>query len=270
MIDTKDLTLHGIGYRVSGCGPQAIVLLRGLARWSEHWIGFDQQLARHGYKVISIDNRGFGRSQGASVKNLDVPQMAEDVAAILTKEAPSGAHLVGVSLGGMIAITLAATKPQLVRSLMVINSSVSASRLKRLSSRAMLSILSLLLRSKNGHKNLADILLGPKTPQERKQQFVESWQKIDFSNDIKLAHLWAQLKAARRFNGGSEMAAVRCPSRVIKGAADVFVDPRNSDFIHKCIKDSELITHPTAGHEIVFEDPAWLEKNIMEQISACP
>lgn len=269
MAEYKEHSLNGIGYRTIGGGTRTIILLRGLARWSEHWLGFDETLAGLGYKVVTIDNRGFGRSSLADVKNLNVALLAEDVAGIITKEAPAGAHVVGVSLGGMIAIALAAHKPQLVRSLMVINSSVSSSNYSRLTSKAIIPMLSVLMKLKRGHERLASVLLGPETSQEKKQYFSERWQKIDFAADIKLANLLAQLRAARQFDGRGEMAAIRCPVCVIKGAKDIFVDPQNSDFIHKSIRHSELEIHPLAGHEIIFDDPDFVSKKIRAQVEAC-
>lgn len=266
----SERTANGIGYRVSGSGDKVIVLLRGLARWSDHWLGFDEALASHGYKVIAIDNRGFGRSASLSVKNLNIAQMAEDVAGVITKEAPAGAHVVGVSLGGMIAICLASLKPQLVRSLMIVNSSVASSRLSRISRRALLSVGSLLIRSNKGHAKLANTLMGKETPPSRKAELAEGWKKIDFNAVVKLRQLWSQLMAARKFSGHIEMAAIRCPVSVIKGGADAFVDPQNSDFIQKSIRGAQLIVHPSAGHEIVFEDPEWMTKKIMEHIAAYP
>jgi pimeloyl-ACP methyl ester carboxylesterase len=262
-------TIDGVGYRVTGSGEKAIVLLRGLARWSDHWLGFDEQLAAHGVKVIAIDNRGFGRSAQLTVKNLDIAQMAEDVAAVITKEAPGGAHIVSVSLGGMIAMSLAAFKPQLVRSLIIVNSSVASSKLQRISRRALLSIGSIVARSNKGYGKLANSILGQNTSSIRKAELAERWKKIDFAASMKLKNLWSQLMAARNFGGLSEMAAIRCPVTVIKGNSDAFVDPKNSDFIQKNIKGAQLLTHPSAGHEIVFDDPEWMIKRIMEHIDAC-
>ena len=262
-------TLNGVGYRVTGSGNKSIVLLRGLARWSDHWLGFDNMLADRGFKVIVIDNRGFGLSVGLPVNNLKISQMAEDVAGVITKEAPGGAHVIGVSLGGMIGICLAAMKPQLLKSLMIINSSVAASKMTRLSRRAIFAIGWVLTRSRKGHGKLADVILGHETSALRKAEFAEKWQKIDFQSKVKVAHLWAQLAAAKKFSGLSEMAAIRCPVMVIKGEKDYFVDPKNSDFIQKSIKNAEIVVHPLAGHEIAFDDPEWMIKKIMEQIAAC-
>ncbi len=268
MAIVAERSLNGIGYRVLGEGQNAIVLLRGLARWSDHWLGFDEALAARGLKVITIDNRGFGRSSAASIDELTVSFMAEDVAGVITKEAPSGAHILGVSLGGMIAISLAAFKPQLVRSLVIINSSVGSSGLRRLSGRAILTLLVLLSRSKKGHMKLADVLLGDKTVAERRLEFAQRWQAIDSISTISMKSLLAQLMAAKKFNGQSELAAIRCPVRVVKGNADRFVDPSNSDFIHKSIRGSELIVHADAGHELVFDDPDWILAKISEHIQS--
>jgi pimeloyl-ACP methyl ester carboxylesterase len=55
---------------------------------------------------------------------------------------------------------------------------------------------------------------------------------------------------------------VKCPVTVVRSSGDLFVDPANSDFIHRQIKGSSLLSHPTAGHELAFEDPDWLSSMI--------
>ncbi len=251
--------VRGVSYKVMGDGPLSILLLRGLGRWSDHWLGFDRRLAEAGFRVISLDNRGFGLSRDSILpKNIAIQDLAEDVAAIASKEAPQGALIVGLSLGGMIALSLASTRPQLVRGLMIINSSVSGANLKRISGRAISVLASALLGFKNSYVNLASVLLSSGSSPERRQELALRWSEIDQNAKPDPWRIMRQLITAKQFNGLAELASVKCPVTVIRSEGDLFVDPANSDFIHRQIKGSSLISHPTAGHELAFEDPDWL------------
>ena len=250
--------IQGIHYSVSGNGSNTVVLLRGLGRWSEHWLGFESLLASKGLRVITIDNRGFGESKDVKIdRHSRMDEFADDVALIISKEAPSGAHVIGVSLGGMIALSLAAMKPQLVKSLVIVNSSVAGADVNRISTRAILAIISVIIGSKKGYERLAGILLGATSSAEKKSKMASAWAAIDSRKRPLFGHVWAQLMAARSFHGLVEMASVRCPVIVIKSEGDLFVDPANSDFIHGTLKGSTMIKHPTAGHELAFDDPEW-------------
>ncbi len=260
---TDQRQIQKVSYKVFGTGPVSILLLRGLGRWSDHWLGFDQRLANAGYRVISVDNRGFGASSEAKLPpGGSIQDLAEDVAAIVSREAPEGAVVVGVSLGGMIGLALASTRPQLVRGLMIINSSVAAAKLKRISGRALAAILSALLGFKTGYYKIACVLLSLGASAAHRQQLAQMWSDIDSKMKPDPWRMLWQLKAARCFHGMSELMAIKCPVTVVRSTGDLFVDPANSDFIHRQIKGSSLVSHPTAGHEITFEDPDWLTSAI--------
>lgn len=262
-------SMDGVHYRVIGDGKKTVVLLRGLGRWSEHWLGFENFLATKGIRVIAIDNRGFGRSSSIKINcHQNIDEFADDVALIIAKEAPAGAHIIGVSLGGMIALSVAAMKPQLVASLMLVNSSVAAAKLSRISRRGLVAIGSILVGSKHGYERLAKILLGPETTSDKTSKMAGAWAAIDAVSKPAVTNVWAQLMAARKFAGISEMAAVGCPVTVVKSENDLFVNPANSEFIHKHVKGSVILNHATAGHELVYDDPEWLASAILKQLDA--
>ena len=259
---------NGIYYFVQGSGPNTVVLLRGLGRWSEHWLGFEGLLVSRGLRVITIDGRGFGKSQQTKISSkMRMVDLADDVAQILTKESPAGAHLVGLSLGGMVAISLAAMNPQLVRSLMIVNSSVSASGMKRLTRRALVSLVKVICRTKYSYQALTEAVLSEYTTAAKKNAMAQAWSGIDGRHKIPLAQLWRQIIIASKFNGSMEMTSLRCPVTIVRCAADRFVDPSNSDFIHRQIKGSRLISHPTAGHELAVDDPEWFANVIIDFVS---
>lgn len=260
-------TENGVFYTLKGSGPHTVVLLRGLVRWSAHWLGFDDLLAERGLRVIAVDNRGFGRSSKlAGGISLSVHDMADDVAQVIAKEAPGGAHVVGISLGAMIGLALASMKPQLVRSLVMVNSSVGGSGIPRISAKALLAITQIILFGRRGYDSLASALLGPDTPQETKQKLALSWSKIDRDAGVSMRGLWTQLVAARNFDGFVEMSAIHCPVTIVRCDQDQFVDPRNSDFLHRQMKNSEITKHPKAGHELAVDDPEWFLRVIKESL----
>ena len=111
-----DLSCH---WRVLGkSGDPAIVLIHGFGASSSHWRHNAGALAAAGFQVFSLDLIGFGRSGQPGLNrrfSLDNRLWAEQVAAFVEDIVGRPAVLVGNSLGGLTAVTIAAQRPELVR-----------------------------------------------------------------------------------------------------------------------------------------------------------
>lgn len=105
-----------IAYRRRGSGP-TVVLLHPLALSGQVWDPVVDQLAAH-FDVLAPDARGHGDS-GWDGAEFGVDELADDVAALLDGVRLRTAHLVGMSMGGSIAITAAARHPDRVDRLVV-------------------------------------------------------------------------------------------------------------------------------------------------------
>jgi pimeloyl-ACP methyl ester carboxylesterase len=162
----------------------------------------------------------------------------------------------------MVGLALGAMKPQLVRSLIMVNSSVGSSGISRLSPKAMLAIIKVLVSGGHGYTALSRALLSPGAGDDKRQKLATEWKKIDLTAKILVVSLWRQIAAARKFFGLVEMSAISCPVTILRCDQDQFVDPRNSDFIHKNISHSELVRHSSAGHELAIDDPDWFAQQI--------
>jgi pimeloyl-ACP methyl ester carboxylesterase len=107
----------------AGSGPP-VVLLHGLGGSSDWWRHNVDVLAER-YLVSTVDLVGFGRNR-FFLRNSKLPLRFDDIAALLARWIESSfdepVHLVGNSMGGQIAIHLAASRPELVRSLILVDS----------------------------------------------------------------------------------------------------------------------------------------------------
>lgn len=102
-----------------GEGP-AMVLVHGLGSSGRDWEEQVEHFASS-YRVLRLDLRGHGRSERPPGPYY-IAQFARDLAVFLRKTEAVPAHIVGLSMGGMAALELAAGAPGLVRSLVVVNS----------------------------------------------------------------------------------------------------------------------------------------------------
>ena len=113
---TKRLDHRGcrLAYEVQGQGPP-VLLIQGVGVHGNGWRPQVEALSDR-YTCLTFDNRGMGESQPAGVP-VTVEQMADDAVALLDAEGWGSAHVIGHSLGGLVALHFALTARQRVRSL---------------------------------------------------------------------------------------------------------------------------------------------------------
>jgi 3-oxoadipate enol-lactonase len=105
-----------INYLVEGDGPETVVLVNGLADDLLTWVYQVDALLAAGYRVLRFDNRGIGESSkpaGPYTTEL----FAQDAKALVDHLGITNFHLMGVSMGGMIAQEYALAFPRDLRSL---------------------------------------------------------------------------------------------------------------------------------------------------------
>ena len=96
----------------------ALLLIMGMGSQLVHWPdAFCQQLADHGYYVVRFDNRDAGRSTHLPGAHYTLEDIADDAVGLLDALRIDSAHVVGASLGGMVAQLMAIEHPPRVRSL---------------------------------------------------------------------------------------------------------------------------------------------------------
>ena len=100
-----------IAFDVVGAGDP-LVLISGFGYPSSLWFRMLPQLAKT-FRVVTLDNRGVGRSTATS-RSWTVNDMARDVVAVLDEAGCERAHVLGCSMGGVIALELALVAPERV------------------------------------------------------------------------------------------------------------------------------------------------------------
>ena len=110
-VATVDGPVGPIAYRRAGTG-RAVLLLHPLALSSASYRSLQHRLAAS-YDVIAVDARGHGDS-GWDNEPFGVNDMAGDVVALMDTLGLARAHMVGMSMGGSVAVVLAAQQPERV------------------------------------------------------------------------------------------------------------------------------------------------------------
>src|SRR5437899_1734771 len=117
-------------YEDTGGGGPPVVFSHGLL-WSGKMYRFQVEALRGSHRCISFDFRGQGRSPIAD-SGYDMDTLARDAAALIEKLRAAPCHFVGLSMGGFIGMRLALRRPELLRSLTLIETAADPGRAARL------------------------------------------------------------------------------------------------------------------------------------------
>ena len=105
-----------LSYSIEGEGPP-VILIQGVGLPGRAWLPQIEAL-RERFTVITFDNRGVGGSDGGP-DPLTIDAMAADAAAILQRENIDRVHVIGHSMGGLIALRFALMNPARIKSLIL-------------------------------------------------------------------------------------------------------------------------------------------------------
>ena len=106
-------------YETYGEG-EPVLLIHGLGSSMEDW-EWQVSVLRRAFTVVTYDVRGHGKT-GKPLEGYSLSQFSNDAAKLITALVLGPVHVVGLGMGGMIALQLALSSPDLVRSLVIVNS----------------------------------------------------------------------------------------------------------------------------------------------------
>ena len=243
-----------LGLRALGEGS-CIVLIHGLARVSATWGQVALALASR-HRVLLPDHPGMGTS-----RDLKAPWSLESYARLQLETLRSSGekgpfHLVGLSMGGMVALSLARELGSDCASLMLLASSTRESGLLRLSPAAVLRIIGRFLihpRSAGDH-NIKEVV--SRRTRERWPDLGVQLDSLLRAADSRKGMLWRQLVACALYGGRRSFGSLPEKRIVVVGEGDRFVPPRNSWKLAR-LCGAPLYAKPGLGHDFSLDAPQW-------------
>ncbi len=260
-IDIGPVTL---GYAMSGEGQKGTLIF-------SHSLFFDKSMFRHqmeyfsrDYRVIAYVHRGHGDSGHATDGRYDVEAMAEDAIRLIEMLDFGSVHFAGNSLGGFVALRLAARRPDLVRSAIAIGSSGDAEE----NPERFASLAAYL--NEYGGRGIEDDVLGIMfgATSMARDDFHAERQKWREHLSV-LEPLIARAAAGVVQRGGINRALAGSPTPVfaIAGVEDHVYPARLSQTIAQAALRGEWTTIEQAGHSVALEQPDATNAAIAEFIA---
>ncbi len=240
-------------YYVERGQGEPIVFLQGLAGDCLSWMGQLKHFGRE-YRCIAVENRDVGQSAYAAGAYATA-DIAVDVAEILGQLRAEPAHVVGVSMGGMVAQELAVARPELVRSIVLVNTLACSDEWFQ----GTLAAFELIRRHVPSTASFFEAIL----PWWVSHRFFEdsgrvSWLKWLLAQapyDQRVDGFARQIDACRRHDARSRLGRVACPVLIVNGEDDRIMPVRYADELQALIPHAQRRTLSGIGHALPVEDP---------------
>ena len=241
-----------IAWERRGSG-ETLLLIHGLgyARWG--WEPVLPALVDR-FDVILFDNRGIGESD-APPGPYTAAEMAADAVQVLEEAGVERAHVVGTSLGGMVAQELALTSPNRVERLVLACTTPGGPKAHPMPQVTLaLMAEAATLEPAVALRRFVENALAPETV-EAHPELVDRIMAHRLATGQSPAAWAAQAAAGVTFDAYDRLGGLTAPTLVQHGDEDVVVDPRNADLLVGLLPDARLERFPGTGHLYFWEAP---------------
>ena len=218
---------------------------------------FDNQVAvfKDHYRCIAWDHRGQGQSE-VTADGYDMDTLYEDAVALIEALDVGPVHFAGLSMGGFVGMRLAARRPDLVKSLILMETTADPEPQENHRKYKMLNFVARWLSMRLVAGSVMSIMFGQKflTDPNRTAQRAE-WRLRLLNND-RIGISRAVSGVVNRQGIYDEIDKITAPTLIMVGDQDVATVPEKSERIHAKVPNSQLVMISGAGHSSSVEEPA--------------
>lgn len=247
-----DVEGQNIHYEVAGEGPAIVFLHGGTGDAASYW-GHQVPAFAEEFMVITLDHRGYGKSGLVETKNY-LESCADDIDRLLDHIGAAKAHLVGLSLGGRVALQFALQHPQRL-SRLVLADTLSGVRTEKL--RRFIDDVLIATARNAGMEQVFDLNL--------LWAFSEDYLSDHAHEFAAQRKVWAEqsaedfanvLEATRDIDVTGELHNISAPTLVIWGSEDIEVPRVYADLLVENIVNSMMVVIAGSGHKTCVEKPS--------------
>lgn len=268
------LSINGgeIYYEDTGGPGEPIVFSHGLL-WSCRLYDAQVGALRDHYRCIAYDHRGQGQSElspsGASVHTIDIETVTADAIGLIEGLGLGRVHFCGLSMGGFVGMRIAARRPDLLRSLLLLETSADPEPRENVPRYRLLNFVARWIGLRLVTTPVMRIMFGrsflmdPARDRER-----ELWRARLAGNR---RDIWRAVNGVIERRGVyEELGRISMPTLVLVGEEDVATVPAKAERIHQAIVGSRLVRIPRAGHSSTVEEPEAVTAAIRGFLDALP
>jgi 3-oxoadipate enol-lactonase len=265
-IEVNGTTLY---YEDTGPGStgETIAFSHGLL-WGTELFAPQIAALRGRYRCIAWDHRGQGRSAADRRNTIGMELVWHDAAQLLERLAVGPVHFCGLSMGGFVALRMAAFRPELVRSLILIETSADEEPRENVGRYRTLTAAVRLLGPRVVMSRVLPIMLGKTilTDPARRGEVARFAELMGRRKDI-----WRAVNGViDRAPVRGELGRITAPALILVGDEDVATVPEKAERLAAGIRGAKLVRVPRAGHSSTVEEPAAVTAAVEAFLAALP
>jgi len=242
-----------LAYVVRGTSGPDVLLIMGFGMGKELW---EPQLAglERTHRLIAFDNRGVGESERGDRRAFSMALLADDACRVLDAVGLERAHVVGVSMGGMIAQEMALRHPSRVRSLALVATHPGSPRYV-LPPREGLVLFpqTFMGDAASRMRTTRALLYPPEFVSSTGEDVLDARMRQMMRRATPTPVLLAQIAAIARHHTVSRLHRIDAPTLVVRPGKDVLVRAAGSDELARRIPGARLSRYDEAGHGVIFQ-----------------
>ncbi|HEY2398075.1 MAG TPA: alpha/beta fold hydrolase [Solirubrobacteraceae bacterium] len=242
-----------LSYERSGSGPP-LLLIMGMSGTALHWGEPFLELLRGDFDVIAYDHRGVGASTRLDGP-ITIAQLADDASALLSALEIESAHVLGISMGGMIAQELALEHPEQLRTL-ALGCTYCGGPESRPTSAAVLGRLADAMTSGDRERALRagwEVNVSPAMAAD--EAAYAEFLAVAARRAVAVPVVMAQLQACAAHDTSARLHELATPTLVIHGTEDEMLPVENGRLVARLIPGSRLEILDGIGHMFFWEQP---------------
>lgn len=254
-----NLEVNGTTLYYEDTGPgstgETIVFSHGLL-WNTALFAPQIAALRERYRCVAWDHRGQGKSASDPHRHcIGMELVWQDAVALIEKLGLGAVCFVGLSMGGFVAMRMAARRPDLVKKLVLLETSNDPEPTENIGRYRMLTAVYRVLGGRLTSSRVASIMLG-------KSILADPARKDEVARYVKLMSerrdVWKAVNGVidRAGIAASELSRISVPTLVIVGEEDVATPHTKAQQIAAGVRGAELVSIPRAGHSSTVEEPA--------------
>lgn len=240
-----------------------ILLLTGLAAKRYGWY-YQLDEFGHRYRTIALDHRDISDSDEVT-EAYTVADMADDAAAAMRALGVQRTHVIGISLGGFVALELALRHPELVDKLVLVSTSAGGSTHVQPGPEI---IAMLTIRAEQNieigelARRIYSMIMAPGFAESHPEE-LDRVAEIARYRPSHAAAYYRQLQATLTHDVAQQLDRIQASTLVIHGDVDPLVPPGNGDYLAQHIKGAKHIVYRNVGHVPIFECPEQFNRDVL-------
>jgi 3-oxoadipate enol-lactonase len=250
-----------IYYGLIGQG-KPLVMIRGVSSNADHWYANIPVLEKH-YRLLVFDNRGIARSSDPQGP-YTILDMARDTVGLMDAVGIEKAHVLGLSMGGMIAQEIAISFPDRVDKLILVVTHCGGSKHVKATPEVQRLFSDLIELGTNEARTAAGACLFTRESLEKRPEIVQRYAEVSAKFPVPPEILKKQWQAVGQFDAWSRLPRIAAQTLVMAGDQDALIPPENSRILAERISQSQLAIIKGGGHQVLIEQPEACHQAILK------